>query len=104
MIQVTFYMEITLTEPFLSTHPDGVIISLRISTKSSKIGPLGVIGTSLKWGVNAAPVDGQANQALIEDLAKRLHCAKSKISIYRGATSKNKLILISGAKIDEIKF
>ena len=71
-------------------------------TKSSKSGPLGVIGSSLKWGVNAPPVDGKANEALIEDLANRLHCAKSKISIYQGAHSKNKIILVREVSLEKI--
>lgn len=71
-------------------------------TKSAKSGPLGVVGSSLKWGISAPPVDGKANEALIEDLAKRLRCAKSKISIYKGAHSKNKLVLVREIGLDKI--
>jgi uncharacterized protein (TIGR00251 family) len=91
-----------LKHPFLALHAEGVLISLRVTTKSSKSGPLGVIESRLKWGVNAAPVDGKANQALIEDIARRLHCAKTRISIYKGAQSKNKTVLVRDASPEQI--
>ena len=80
---------------FITAHKDGVTISIRVTTKSSKSGPLEVIADSLKWGVNAPPVDGKANQALIADIAKRLKIAKSKISILKGEHSKEKVLLIA---------
>ncbi len=45
--------------------------------------------------VTAAPVDGKANQALIEALAEFFHCAKSKITIKAGATIRTKIIQVT---------
>lgn len=83
-------------------HLDGVLIYLRVTTKSSKTGPLGFLESSLKWGVKAPPVDGKANEALINDLAKRLRCAKGRISIHKGIHSKNKVIFVQGMRPEEI--
>ncbi len=46
--------------------------------------------------LQAPPVDGKANQALIKLLAKELGIAKSCIHIKSGQTGRNKLIEIEG--------
>lgn len=46
--------------------------------------------------VQAPPVDGKANDALIKLLAKELGISKSRIHIKSGHTSRNKLIEIEG--------
>lgn len=43
----------------------------------------------------AKPHDGEANLAVIKQLAKHFHTAKSNITIVRGAKSKHKLIEIT---------
>jgi len=42
--------------------------------------------------LTAPPVDGKANEALIELLAEHFDVSKSKIKIVRGPTSKNKIV------------
>lgn len=42
--------------------------------------------------VTAAPTDGQANDAVIESLAKRLGVPKSSLFVARGGTSRTKQI------------
>ena len=46
--------------------------------------------------------EDKANKALVEFLAKKLHCAKSNIQIIKGALNKEKTLLIAGC--DEEKF
>ncbi len=53
---------------------------------------------ALKVKLTAAPVDGKANAALVGLLAKHFSCAKVKIKIVRGQTSKNKLVEIPNIK------
>jgi len=48
----------------------------------------------LKVKLTAAPVDGKANEALIELLAGHFNTSKNKIKIVRGGTSKTKVIEI----------
>ena len=47
---------------------------------------------ALRVRVKAPPVDGAANAALIQLLAKRLGVAKSAITLITGATARNKII------------
>ena len=44
--------------------------------------------------VTSPPDDGKANEAVIKLLAKHLGVAPSRLSIIRGETSRNKLILV----------
>ena len=49
---------------------------------------------SLKVKLVAPPVDGKANEALIELLSKHFKLRKSSIRILRGENSRNKMIEI----------
>ena len=51
---------------------------------------------ALRARVKAAPVDGAANAALIQLVAKQLGIAKSKVVLVSGATSRNKIVEIQG--------
>jgi uncharacterized protein (TIGR00251 family) len=55
----------------------------------------------LQVRVNAPPVEGKANAALIELLSDTLNIPKSRISIKRGAASRNKVVAVLGMTKDE---
>jgi uncharacterized protein (TIGR00251 family) len=46
--------------------------------------------------LTAPPVDGRANEALVDFLAEHYHVARSRISIINGLKSRNKVINIMG--------
>lgn len=48
----------------------------------------------MKVYLNAPPVDGKANDLLIEVLAEYWHIPKSKIEIIKGLKSRNKILMI----------
>jgi len=45
--------------------------------------------------IACAPVDGKANEALIELLSKEFKAPKRDIEIAKGATSRNKIVIIN---------
>jgi uncharacterized protein (TIGR00251 family) len=51
---------------------------------------------SFKIRLTAPPVDGAANEALIEFLSKALDLAKSQVEILSGHTGRDKRVRISG--------
>lgn len=51
---------------------------------------------SLKAWLTAPPTDGQANAALCEMVAKRMHLPKSSVTVARGANGRRKEIAIEG--------
>lgn len=79
----------------LKETPDGVILSVKIIPKSSKNEIVGWEGDYLKIRINAVPKDGEANEALINFLAKFFGIAKSSIKLLSGQTSRLKKFHIS---------
>lgn len=70
-------------------------IKIRVLPRSSKNEVIGEMADgTLKVKLTAPPVDGKANNSLIELLADYFDKPKSKIKIAAGATSKNKTIEI----------
>jgi uncharacterized protein (TIGR00251 family) len=69
----------------------------------AKLGP--VHDGRLKIAVTAPPVDGEANAAVIELLAKQLHIARGAIEIAAGQTGRRKTVRVHGiarAAIEEL--
>lgn len=50
----------------------------------------------------APPVDGAANAALVEFVAKRLKIAKSRVRVVGGLTSRRKLLEVEGIGADAV--
>ncbi len=83
----------------------GAALPVKVVPRASKneivgIGPDG----SLRIRVTAPPVDGAANEAVIDLLAKVLDIPKSNIDIVAGLTNTNKLVSIIGVdplQVDE---
>ncbi len=67
-------------------------IQVQIQRGSSKDQIIGLHNGRLKIKISAPPVDGKANQNLIEFIAKALGVSKSKIEIVKGRTSKLKTL------------
>ena len=61
----------------------------------AKLGPMH--DGRLKVSVTAPPVDGEANAAVIELLAKELGVPKRQIEVIAGASSRRKTVRIEGA-------
>jgi hypothetical protein len=79
---------------FFSDHPEGLLIDVRVQPKSSKNVIVGLHGEALKVKLNAPPVEGKANKALIQLVAKLLGCPKSDVEILSGQASRSKRLLV----------
>ncbi len=53
---------------------------------------------SLKVYVTAPPEDGRANEAVVEVIAQWLGVKRRQVEIVRGATSRNKVVRVTGAR------
>ncbi len=78
-----------------------VDIQIHVQPKSSQAKIVLESGTIRVW-VNAPPVDGEANDAVVKLFSKALRVAKSKISIIRGESSREKTLRIEGITENEI--
>lgn len=77
-------------------------IKVKVLPKSSRNQIIGREGDLFKVKLTSPPVEGKANKALIELLAKRLGIAKKRIEIISGKRSRLKSILIHGLTLEEI--
>jgi uncharacterized protein len=75
-------------------HPEGLLIDVRVQPKSAQNAIVGEHDGALKIKLNAPPVEGKANKALVQCLAKWLRCPKSALEIVSGQTSRSKRILV----------
>ena len=71
-------------------------VSVRVVPRSSKEGVAGFEGGFVRIRLNAPPVEGQANEALVRFLAKALGVPKSRIALVAGGKGRNKIVRVDG--------
>jgi uncharacterized protein len=74
-----------------------VTLSIKVTPKASRTCLAGREGETLKIRLAAPPVDGKANDALVEFLSKQLKVPKRNIIIRTGHNSRRKLVQVDGA-------
>lgn len=79
-----------------------VTFAVRIHPRAKKNAITGVLGDALKVSLTTPPVEGRANDACIEFLAKFLSVPRSSVTIASGETSRNKVIRIVGLPVEEV--
>ena len=80
-----------------------VRFAVRVQPRSSREGIDGVHGAALRVRVNAPPVEGAANEAVVEVLAKALGVAKRAVTIISGAGSRSKVVEVAGLEPGELR-
>jgi len=76
---------------------DGVLLTVHIQPKASTTECVGIHGDAIKIRVAAPPVDGAANDALIQFIARRLSIPTASVRIHSGASGRHKRVLVKGA-------
>ena len=74
----------------------GVAFAIKVQPRARKNAITGVVGEALKLALTAPPVDGRANQAVIEFLAGFFEIPRASVTIASGETSRNKIVRIAG--------
>ena len=77
-------------------------ICVYVQPGASKTQIAGMHDGLIKVRVAAPPVEGAANQALVEFVAKRLRIPKSRVRVVSGLTSRRKVLEIEGVSQDAI--
>ncbi len=80
----------------------GAALPVHVVTRSDRSEITGWEGEALKVRLTAAPVEGAANSALAQLLAKSLRVPKSSIEIIKGNSSRNKIVCILGLSPQEV--
>jgi len=89
--------------PWIKTTPDGVILTLRIVPRASRNEIKEPVGDALKIRLQAPPVEGKANTALVRFLAKQLSIPPRSIQIKTGTTGRTKSIIVQGLTEQKIR-
>lgn len=87
----------------LRASGDATRLELRVKPRASRSQVLGVREGLLDVAVAAPPVDGEANAAIIELLAKVLHVARRDLSLVLGQASRTKVVEVAGLAPDEVR-
>ncbi len=79
---------------FYHWEDENLVLFVRVQSRASQTGIVGVHNDRLKVKVTAAPVDGRANADVGKLVAKIFGVAKSQVILQSGHTSRNKCLCI----------
>ena len=81
-----------MSRAWCSALPGGVRLAVQITPNAKKTEVIGVLDDALKLKLQAQPIEGKANEALVRYLAETLSVPRSAVTITHGQTNKRKLI------------
>lgn len=70
----------------------GVRLRLRVQPRSSRDRVAGLHGDAIKLQVTAPPVEGAANEAVVDLVARWLGVARRAVSLAQGQTARDKVV------------
>jgi uncharacterized protein (TIGR00251 family) len=82
---------------------DGCTLAVRIQPGARKNAVTGIHDGALKISLTTPPVDGRANEALIEFLADSLHIPKARVAMVVGAMNRSKTLRITGKSAADVR-
>ncbi|HWE87482.1 MAG TPA: DUF167 domain-containing protein [Terracidiphilus sp.] len=86
---------------------DGVTLAVRAQPGAKKTAIVGLYGegaaAQLKIAVQAPPVEGRANEALIAFLAELFSLPRSAVEIRSGELSRSKVFLLRGIRLPQLQ-
>ena len=80
----------------IESTADGVAIAVRVIPRAGRSGLAGTRGDALLVRLQSPPVEGAANEELIEVLARALQVPKRAVSIVGGDRSRQKRVRVAG--------
>lgn len=87
----------------ITEHAGAVTFDVLVQPRASraKVGP--IHDGRLKVAVTAPPVDGEANAAVIELLAKQLGVTRGAVEVIAGVSSRRKTVRVSGISVAAVE-
>jgi uncharacterized protein (TIGR00251 family) len=80
----------------IQSTADGIVLTVRVVPRAARAGVAGMRGGALLIRLNAAPVEGAANNELLELVAAALDVPKRAVTIVAGDRSRQKRVHVSG--------
>ncbi|MGH9492563.1 MAG: DUF167 domain-containing protein, partial [Terriglobales bacterium] len=81
----------------------GATFSVRVHPRARKNAITGILGNALKLSLIAPPVEGRANDAVIEVISEVLRLPRSSVTIAAGHRSRNKVVRVNGITADTLR-
>jgi hypothetical protein len=78
-------------------------VGVHVQPRASRSEIVGIHGTALKVRLQAPPVEGAANEALVSLLAERLGVARRSVHVVAGTTSRAKTVEIDGTTVSAVR-
>ncbi|MDQ1812583.1 DUF167 domain-containing protein [Massilia sp. CCM 9210] len=88
-----------MSRAWCSALPGALRLAVQITPNAKKTEVIGVLDDALKLKLQAQPIEGKANEALIKYLSRELGVPKSALTITHGLTSKRKLVEVVSATL-----
>ena len=81
---------------FWSRKQNQIVLAVRVSPNAKRAGAEGIWnGTHLKIALTAPPVEGKANEALIDFLSKTAGLRKSAVALISGQSHRQKVVALN---------
>ena len=77
--------------------------AVKVHPRAKKNAITGEMGEALKIALTAPPVEGRANEAVMEFLAEVLRVPRASVSIAAGQSSRNKVIRVNGVTAAQVE-
>jgi uncharacterized protein (TIGR00251 family) len=81
----------------------GLTFAVKVHPRARKNAITGTVGDALKLALTAPPVDGKANQAVVEFFADLFQIPRASVTIASGETSRNKVVRITGVAAKQVR-
>jgi hypothetical protein len=85
-----------MAAPWLKAVPGGVELAILVQPRASRTRVVGEHDGLLKVQLAAPPVEGEANAALVEFLAKALGVPRRQVALVSGDASRRKRVAVQG--------
>ncbi len=93
-----------MTKDFVSPTEDGVYVKLRVSPGAKNTAVKGLYGEeAVKLSVAVPPANGKANREAERYLAALIGVERSRVTVAKGASSRDKLVFVRGAKAEAVR-
>lgn len=90
-----------MSRQWCTVHANGVRLSVRITPNARKSEVQEILDDALKIRLQAQPIEGKANEALIRFIADKLNLPRRSIVITHGHLNKHKLLEVNAPGLTE---
>jgi hypothetical protein len=78
---------------------DDLLLEVRVQPRASRTEFAGAFGDRLRVRLQAPPVDGRANTALVEFLAEAFEVPRARVTIEHGLSGRDKRVRVRGVGV-----